>query len=282
MSLGGIGRSSWYAPACNGEVSWSGRGSPPNCETTYFSRPSPRAITFQPDIYDRVLEALPEDRDLSILDVGAGEEDFSRKLKDAGYDQVEACDYVEEGFCCPDIPFDQANLYEALPYPDDHLGCVVSVEVIEHLENHLAFLRELVRVTRPGGKLIITTPNVMSLSSRWHFFLYGYYDCAPLPLLPHQEDWYMQHLNPISMPMLLYHFERNRAQLIDLRTNRLRTGSRLMRPFLGPLMRLCLRKRLLREKYAQRREVFDEHLSWVLTGANWLGRITMATTGKRP
>ncbi len=242
---------------------------------------APRAITFQPDIYDRVLEAVPDDREQRILDAGAGEGFFSRMLKDAGYDQVEACDYAEEGFRCPDISFGQADLCQELPYPDDHFDCVVSVEVIEHLENHFAFMRELVRVTRPGGKLIITTPNVMSLSSRWHFFVYGYSDCAPLPLLPHKEDWYMQHLNPISVPMLLYHLERNGAKLVDLQTNRLRTGSRLMRPFLGPLMRLCLRKRLLRAKYAKRKRVFEEHLRWVLTDANLLGRITIAIAEKR-
>ena len=243
---------------------------------------APRAITFQPDIYDRVLEALPEDRGVRLLDAGAGEGFLARKLKDLGYERVEACDYVAEGFRCPDIPFTQANLAEGLPFPDDHFDCVVSVEVIEHIENHFTFVRELVRVTRPGGRVIITTPNVMSISSRWHFFLYGYTDCAPLPLQPHREDWFMQHVNPICVPMILFHLDRSGADLVDLRTNRYRSGSRLMAPLMRPLMRWCLKKKLVRDKYRERRELFDEHMRWVLSDANLLGRITIAVAEKRP
>lgn len=243
---------------------------------------APAAITFQPGIYDCVFDLMPTDKGARILDAGAGEGFFARKLKDAGYGAVEATDYVAEGFLCPDIPFTQANLAERLPFPDHHFDCVVSVEVIEHLENHFAFVSELVRVTKPGGQLVITTPNVMSISSRWHFFLYGYSDCAPLPLQPHRADWFMQHVNPIGVPMLLFHLDRNGAELTDLRTSRLRTGSRLMAPILRPLMRWCLKKKLLRGKYAERRELFEEHLRWVLSDANLLGRITIAVARKRP
>ena len=40
-----------------------------------------------------------------------------------------------------------------------------AVEVIEHLENPRAFVRELVRVTKPGGWVVVTTPNQLSLLS---------------------------------------------------------------------------------------------------------------------
>ena len=39
---------------------------------------------------------------------------------------------------------------------------VVAVETVEHLENPRAFFRELRRLTRPGGWLIVTTPNQLS------------------------------------------------------------------------------------------------------------------------
>ena len=43
---------------------------------------------------------------------------------------------------------------------------VVGVETIEHLENPRAFARELNRLCRPGGWIIITTPNQLSFLSK--------------------------------------------------------------------------------------------------------------------
>ena len=47
---------------------------------------------------------------------------------------------------------------------------VVTFQVIEHIRNHKYFLSEIKRVLKPGGKLIMTTPNIlMSLTrSPWH------------------------------------------------------------------------------------------------------------------
>jgi len=54
--------------------------------------------------------------------------------------------------------------------PDNSFDCVVTFQVIEHIEPDLDFLREIHRVLRPGGVLMLTTPNrLMSLSRNpWH------------------------------------------------------------------------------------------------------------------
>ena len=52
-----------------------------------------------------------------------------------------------------------------VPVPDGSADVAVSVETIEHLENPRAFCRELVRITRPGGWILVTTPNQRSLVS---------------------------------------------------------------------------------------------------------------------
>jgi SAM-dependent methyltransferase len=51
-------------------------------------------------------------------------------------------------------------------YPDGHFDLVVSLEVLEHLPAPLKHLREVCRVTRPGGLLLLTTPNFGGLSRR--------------------------------------------------------------------------------------------------------------------
>lgn len=54
--------------------------------------------------------------------------------------------------------------------PDNHFDFVVTFQVIEHIEPDFEFLREIHRVLRPGGVLMLTTPNrLMSLSRNpWH------------------------------------------------------------------------------------------------------------------
>lgn len=48
---------------------------------------------------------------------------------------------------------------DGYPYADNQFDCVVSIDVLEHLDDDQPFLRELRRVLRPGGRAIITVPN---------------------------------------------------------------------------------------------------------------------------
>lgn len=56
---------------------------------------------------------------------------------------------------------------EPLPYPDAGFDWVIFSEVIEHMVySPLPILREFYRVLRPGGRVLITTPNELYLKSR--------------------------------------------------------------------------------------------------------------------
>jgi SAM-dependent methyltransferase len=48
---------------------------------------------------------------------------------------------------------------DRFPFAADQFDCVVSIDVLEHLDNAQLFLHELRRVLRPGGRAIITVPN---------------------------------------------------------------------------------------------------------------------------
>lgn len=58
----------------------------------------------------------------------------------------------------PGVTVLNASLY-ALPFPDASIDKVVFSEVLEHLEDDVAGLRELARVLKPGGVIAITVPN---------------------------------------------------------------------------------------------------------------------------
>lgn len=55
------------------------------------------------------------------------------------------------------------NLNDKLNYKENMFDCVISGEVLEHLENPSKFLKEIKRILKNNGKLIITTPNYFSL-----------------------------------------------------------------------------------------------------------------------
>jgi SAM-dependent methyltransferase len=57
-----------------------------------------------------------------------------------------------------DISLVNGNLY-ALPFPDDTFDKIILSEVLEHLEDDVRGLREIVRVLKPGGLVAITVPN---------------------------------------------------------------------------------------------------------------------------
>ena len=69
----------------------------------------------------------------------------------------------------PDVEFRQA-VVPPLKFPDESFDCVISFQVIEHIRDDRRFIDEIHRVLRPGGRLIVTTPNApMSLTRNpWH------------------------------------------------------------------------------------------------------------------
>jgi SAM-dependent methyltransferase len=55
-----------------------------------------------------------------------------------------------------------------LPFPDSTFDSVVSLETIEHLHEQEAFVKELSRVIKPGGTLILSTPNPNRYHNPYH------------------------------------------------------------------------------------------------------------------
>src|SRR5438876_1896407 len=115
----------------------------------------------------------------TLLDVSCKEGDVLQALKPRGFvlrgTNFEVQGPAATGLALNGIPIDYGvDVLQRLPYDDASFDVVLLIGVLEHLENHRIALGELARVLRPGGLLILTTPNIMRLNSRFHFFLSGY------------------------------------------------------------------------------------------------------------
>jgi 2-polyprenyl-3-methyl-5-hydroxy-6-metoxy-1,4-benzoquinol methylase len=70
-------------------------------------------------------------------------------------------------------PLLAAAMAEALPLADHAVTGVVSLDVIEHVNDPGPYLREIERVTAPGGHIALATPNRFSLTAEPHVSVWG-------------------------------------------------------------------------------------------------------------
>ena len=106
-----------------------------------------------------------------VLDLGGGAGYFTATLTNY-FQRVHVMDFSPT-IQSKRIICSSGNLNEPLPYSDASFDAVVSLEVIEHLENPRHFVREIARILKVNGRCLITTPNQISLSSRLCLLLRG-------------------------------------------------------------------------------------------------------------
>lgn len=118
------------------------------------------------DYLTKYLEGIP--KNAKILDAGCGEGVLVEKYREMGYD-IRGLDlnysseYVTEG-----------NLLN-IPFENETFDIVLCLDVIEHLnfEDQVPALREIRRILKKGGMVLLAVPNLAHFASRLSFLFTG-------------------------------------------------------------------------------------------------------------
>lgn len=101
-----------------------------------------------------------------------------------------------------------ADAQRRLPFADESFDVVVAGELLEHLADPQALVREASRVLRPGGTLVGSVPNAFRLKNRLRF-LFG--------RSPSDDPTMVQLLSPAGLARLLRDFDEARLEFVASR-----------------------------------------------------------------
>jgi ubiquinone/menaquinone biosynthesis C-methylase UbiE len=116
-------------------------------------------------------------RNWRILDAGAGEQQYRKFCSHLQYVSQDFAQYnpseVKRGLQMPQWDYGKLDIVcdiTQIPEPDQSFDAVMCLEVLEHVPDPIAALREVSRLVRKGGRLIVSAP----FCSMTHFAPYHF------------------------------------------------------------------------------------------------------------
>ena len=131
----------------------------------YVGAPRGAALRKTVELITGKLRRLGSFRGERMLDVGCGDGAFTQVLG-ADFQEVHGIDVQEDYLerfreeTKGDHRYFVTNMSaSAMAFPDGHFDTIVTIETLEHVPDLAVAAREMCRVLRPGGELLITVPN---------------------------------------------------------------------------------------------------------------------------
>ncbi len=105
-----------------------------------------------------------------VLDVGCATGDLTKKIAQKGF-KVHGIDVLKSSIeiamdfnSVPNASYEVRDLLKD-PFLENSFDCIAFLETIEHVESPSLYLRAFHKILRPGGYVILSTPNATSLKN---------------------------------------------------------------------------------------------------------------------
>lgn len=241
----------------------------------------------------RILAAIEPllTKPLRIIDIGCGSGYLLSKLAESyrqrgwpvderllGID-IDASHYGASG-----VPFRSIDINRPLPFAEGSFDLALAIEVLEHARAPYLLLQDIARMLAPGGRLIMSVPNMMHVLSRLSFLLTGHYYMYPTPSSrPDQAGRLCGHIQPL--PLQYWHYGLRYAGFdeITVGIDRVKKGAVIPALLLKPFASLAS------AVYARRIARYDgrlaEEVRVVLPEVNSLHTLTarsLVLSGRKP
>jgi SAM-dependent methyltransferase len=207
-------------------------------------------------------------RPLRILDVGCGRGFFLGQMaaiyRERGWPiegnllgvDIDLADYQAN-----DVPAQQIDVNQKLPFADATYDVVLAIEVFEHTRAPYLLMQDIARLLAPGGRILLSVPNVMHALSRLSFLASGHYYMYPTPSSRMENAGRLcGHVSPL--PLQYWHYGLRTAGFTNItcHIDRVKKGAALAALLLWPVTALgaaLYRRRLNRYDAALAEEVTD-------------------------
>jgi SAM-dependent methyltransferase len=113
-------------------------------------------------LFSRIIARQGIGPDADVLDVGTSTGTNLRMLRELGFRNVVGVDNSPDAIrFCAEKGLGSVRLGDvcALPFPDQSFDLILATDIIEHVDDDAAALKELRRVLRPAGMLLLSVPT---------------------------------------------------------------------------------------------------------------------------
>ena len=158
-------------------------------------------------VHEKIYELLKNSEKGHVLDAACGKGAIGSALENRGFKVFYADRY--------DRPEDaklfvNTDLNRFLPFKGKSFGIVVCSESLQYIENHNQIIGEFGRVLKEGGRLVVSFPNILSVSSRLFFLRRGYFPhFKPYKAGDSYKRWNFIAYNPVSFVEVFQIMKRN-------------------------------------------------------------------------
>ncbi|MBA4393845.1 MAG: hypothetical protein C0407_09865 [Desulfobacca sp.] len=124
-------------------------------------------------VHRDIIELLKEKQGGRLLDLACGSGQLGAALEEKGF-RV----FFADRYDLPSNPLRCIKMdLKALPFKNKVFDFIVCAESLQYMENHEIFFSEMRRLLVSNGAMVVSFPNVLTVSERLYFFRRGWSSC---------------------------------------------------------------------------------------------------------